>query len=73
MILIRDPVPGADHVIGVVLTDAAESTVPRRYYGYDMPDDEVETEPKPVGNRAPKATDVGDIPDSRDIGGGSSV
>jgi capsular exopolysaccharide synthesis family protein len=65
------------HVIGVVLTDAAESTVPRRYYGYDMPDDGVETEPesepKPLGNRAPKATDVGDIPDSRDIGGGSSV
>jgi len=65
------------HVIGVVLTDAGESTVPRRYYGYDLPHDEVETEPesepKPVGNRAPKATDVGDIPDSRDTGGRSSV
>jgi Mrp family chromosome partitioning ATPase len=65
------------HVIGVVLTDAAESTVPRRYYGYDFPDDGVETEPesepKPVGNRAPEAEDVGDNPDSRDTGGRSNV
>jgi capsular exopolysaccharide synthesis family protein len=66
------------HVIGVVLTDAAESTVPRRYYGYAFPDDggvetEPESEPKPVGNRAPEAGDVGDNPDSRDTGGRSSV
>jgi capsular exopolysaccharide synthesis family protein len=56
-------------VVGVVLTDAADSTVPRGYYGHDPEDDRSESS----ANDDVKRTSVGDFPDSHDTRGSDSV
>jgi capsular exopolysaccharide synthesis family protein len=62
-------------VIGVVLTDAAESAVPRKYYGYSLLDDGGETKrgAGPRVDEKPGPPHVRDIPDSRDTEGRSNV
>jgi capsular exopolysaccharide synthesis family protein len=53
-------------VIGVVLTNAAEIGVPRRYYGYSETDSSLNDQQEATRVGPDKAPTVGDFPDSRD-------
>jgi Mrp family chromosome partitioning ATPase len=63
-------------VLGVVLTRAEESAVPRRYYGYHLPEEPEAARPGDGAEASPDASEaapVGDFPDSRDTGRGTTV